>query len=123
MGVWESGVFESDYALDVLGTWIQRIISEITEAFKNLTEDNFDEDEILANVDILATLFDHYKIYPDLEMKEVERWKSEYLSLYDNISQDPDDVEYVNKRREMVTTTFDKLHHTLDEVIKHTKKL
>ena len=124
MGTWGNGNFESDDALDMLSEWIGQIISKIREVFTYDSKDTFydlyGDSGIVANVDILGTLFDHYGIYPDLEIEEVARWKKDYLATYDRITSeyvDSASVESAKKRRAVIEATFDRLESVLKSIV------
>ena len=73
------GNFESDYALNMLAGWINQIVDRIRETFTFDSQDSHygrrGEEEIVANVDIFATLLKEYRFYTDVEISEIQQWK------------------------------------------------
>lgn len=124
MGIWGHNNFESDLALDVLGSLIQRIIYEIEETFTNESSDSVygsgGEDIIMANLDILGTLLEHYHIHPDIKKEKIIDWKQNFLGTYDRITENPegDDIEFVNERRKIIEATFDRLIDIMSQIFK-----
>jgi hypothetical protein len=122
MSVWGYENFDSDYALDMLGVWIQKIVDVIRETFTHESHDTVygrhGDSHIVANVDIIVTLCQHYKIYPDLELDEVIKWKQDYLKTYDTVISytDADSIAFAKKRREVIVKTFDLLHSIVSEL-------
>jgi hypothetical protein len=122
MGAWGDNNFENDLALDVLAALINSIVKNIREIYSGANNDaealvilgNY---QIAANIDILATLFDHYDIFPDFEFSEVESWKQilaiafqDVRDRFEPFSQgDSDDA-----RKEIVEKTFDRLLNVLN---------
>ena len=120
MGIWGDGNFDDDSALNMLAVWQQKMINTIRETFTNDSDDSGDtiyerhgDSHIVANVDILTTLYEHYGTCPDLELEEVSKWKQDYINTYDRYCirfTRLEDKEGLKKRREVVENTFDKLY-------------
>lgn len=125
MGVWGYNNFESDAALNALAGWINQLIEKIrlTFTYDSLDSlyDRWGEASIIANVDILGTLFSEYQPYPDLQLDEVLQWKREYLATFDRIyakfAVDSSSVEWTTNRRLVVEETFDRLLAILKKII------
>lgn len=124
MGVWGNNNFDSDSAMNLLCKWINLIISEIRETYLYEKEGIYSgrgDDQIVVNVDILGTLYDHYRLYPDLELSEVEKWKREYLETFDAVSSSYTKSESIDEntiqRRQIVEATFDRLLKVLADII------
>jgi hypothetical protein len=118
MGIWGTGNFERDDALDVLVELYDHIIEEIRTTFAEESEetlyDDRGEDHIVANVDIINTLAQHYKCRPILETEDVIRWKQDYLSTFDRtIHEYSSSTDYIQKRRDTVVATFDRLYQII----------
>ena len=102
----------------VLGANLAAHVEAIRKAFDYDSQvtvyDNQGDAEIIARVDILATLSEHYKNAPDIEPEEISRWKQKYLETFDRlaVSPTPDDLfsGYVNNRRQVINLTFDRLY-------------
>ncbi|MEQ8676921.1 MAG: hypothetical protein RLP44_26250 [Aggregatilineales bacterium] len=122
MGVWGYKNFEADDSLNVLCSWVNRIIDEIRQTYKIDNEKslygNCGDAKIVANVDILGTLYEKYELYHDLQLSEVIRWKQDYLETFDRIlsSYPSEPSEFANKRRIVVEDTFDRLCKILQEI-------
>ena len=74
----------------------------------------------MAGVDVLGTLFDHYRVYPEITLEEVSKWKRDYLDTFDRFAQQFEDLEgktYYQNRREVIVATFDRLHNVMKEII------
>ncbi len=124
MGVWGTGNFESDGSMNVLAVWMNGMIERIREVFsydsQNSIYDAYGESDIVANVDILSTLFKAYRIYPDLEPQEVSKWKANYLNTFDRVSNiyaASASMDFIEKRREVVDATFDRLLEIMRNII------
>jgi hypothetical protein len=118
MGIWGYGNFERDDSLNVLGDLFEHIIQDIRETFSADSEkslyDDFGESHIVANIDILITLFQHYRSYPSMNLEEIAKWKQDYLSTYDRtIHEYSDSIEYINQRRQVIIDTFDQLYRII----------
>ena len=120
MGTWGDGNFESDVALDMLAVWRRKIIDTIREAFTLPSEDRpYDgqgDSHIVANVDILATLCEHYSECPNLGLEEISEWKQNYLHTYAVFTQRftrIEDRDSFKKRLEIVEATFDRLYQVV----------
>lgn len=117
MGSWGYGNFDSDGALNMLAMWMNKIIGNIRETFALDSEDSLyerhGENHIVANVDILTTLCEHYNTFPDLELEEISKWKQDYLNTYDHLSRHVtrlDDKVDLKQRREIIADTFDRFY-------------
>jgi len=127
MGVWGHGNFDSDDTLNVLSGWINQVIQRIREVYSYEKKDLYTgrgEADIVANVDILGTLYDKYRIYPDLELAEVADWKREYLDTFDFVSANynqSEAIEGAKLRRPIIEATFDRLYGILTEIIQEDK--
>ena len=114
MGVWGPGNFERDDALNVLGWWYQNLVDDIRQTFnrdhqQTLYED-YGESRIVANIDILIILVEHYESYPNLQPDEVMQWKQNYLESFERTIHSYIPASgFVEERRKIIETTFDKL--------------
>jgi hypothetical protein len=124
MGTWGTGNFESDSALDVLALRMNAMIERVREVFSytslNSLYDAYGESDIIANVDILGTLFESYRIYPDLELQEVRQWKADYLDTYDRVIKiyaNAEPMDFIAERREVVSATFDRVLAVMQDII------
>jgi hypothetical protein len=121
MSTWGSGNFENDGALDILGANLAAHVAAIRQAFDYVSHvtlyDNQGDSEIIARVDIRATLSEHYKTAPEIEPEEISRWKQNYLETFDRLAASPTPVElypdYINRRRAVINSTFDRLHNAV----------
>ncbi len=79
--------FDSDTAYDVLYTLFEGIINEIRQTFTLDSEESLYGDrgeEVMANIDIILTLCNHYEAHPTLtELDEITKWKNDYLNTFD----------------------------------------
>jgi hypothetical protein len=123
MGIWGYNNFESDGALDVFGNMINQIADKIREVFTYESDGTFyrgyGDSHIIANIDILGTLYEQYKIYHDLRIEEVIKWKENYLDTFDRITKndvEQEGVEFNEKRREVIKVTFDRLINIMKEI-------
>jgi hypothetical protein len=69
------------------------------------------ESEIMASVDILSLLTEnYYGNNPHVEAEDVSRWKSQFLTLYDQDNEgDAAEIDYYSQRRKVIEDTFNKL--------------
>ena len=103
----------------VLGANLAAHVEAIRKAFDYDSQvtvyDNQGDAEIIARVNILAALSEHYKTAPDIEPDEISRWKQKYLETFDRLAVSPTPVElyadYINSRREVINSTFDRLYN------------
>jgi hypothetical protein len=114
MGSWGSGNFDSDSACDYLDSIKFQLIQKIEEGFTSLEDADFADDyehEIMASVDILSLLTEQYYGHnPHVEAQVVQTWKSQFLSIYDQNSEDDEvTLEYQRERRKVIEDTFNKL--------------
>ena len=123
MGTWGYYNFDSDSALDSLASIINSIVEEIRKAFDIQNKDGlirYGDYLIVAKLDVLATLFDHYKFYPDIQLYEIEKWKEQYLTAFQrelSILSIADEIEFSKKRLEVIENTFDRLLMILRNII------
>jgi hypothetical protein len=115
--------FASDRAHDMLAVWINKIIDHIRDTFTLDSEDRpydgYGDAHIVANVDILITLCEHYNFFPDLESKEISKWKRDYLNTYDRFMSRftrPIDIDELTQRRAVIATTFDRFQKIVNEL-------
>jgi hypothetical protein len=128
MGDWGVKNFQNDDGLDALGYICSHIIDSIREDLDDMKSDNpykYTSDALVAKVDALSTLVDHYEFEPILQLNEIETWKREYLSLYDAYTkrrfskpenQIEDHITYFRERRKVISDTFDHLYKALVDV-------
>ncbi len=117
MGTWGTGNFESDNALNTFADWVNQIVARIREVFtydnQNSLYQASGEGDIVANVDILGTLYEQYHFNSDLEISEIRKWKADYLATFDRISaiytQFQEAIEFNKQRRVVIENTFDRL--------------
>jgi len=124
MGTWGYKNFECDEAYDELGYLLQHIVSNIHEGFQKDKTDSMYGDQgdskIIANIDILCTLCEHYSTGPEIDLSKAEEWRHDYLATYDSVfvpyaqSKSP---EYVKKRRKEIVETFDRLYKILENLL------
>jgi hypothetical protein len=125
MGTWGPGNFETDLGLDVLDGICNGILAEIRKTFQLRTASLYEamDDVIVANVDVLATLVSHYRKSPPVRSDEVDKWKSDFLQVYDrfwapNLLKDirEEQKQYIRERRVIITSTFDRLHRIIEDL-------
>jgi hypothetical protein len=114
MGSWGSGNFDNDSACDYLDSIKFQLIRKIEEGFISVEAADFADDyehEIMASVDILSLLTEQYYGHrPGIEAQVVQAWKSQFLSIYDQNSEDEEvPLEYHRERRKVIEDTFNKL--------------
>jgi hypothetical protein len=133
MGSWGNENFEDDASLDTLDDLFDSLISSIRETFKldpiERLYDGYGDSKIIANIDILGTLYNHYRTYPALDPQEILVWKQQYLLAFDTFFQENLDDEDVLKRRQIVKNTIHRLLITVkilkefyDSQISHSAK-
>jgi hypothetical protein len=120
MGIWGTGNFDRDDALDVLASLYDHIVKEIRDTFAEDSEetiyDDLGESHIIPHIDIISTLVERYKSSPYITTEEARKWKQDYLTTFDNnIHQYSDSPEYITERREVVIETFDKLLSVIEQ--------
>ena len=118
MGAWGDGNFERDDALNVLDEWYEQIVEGIRRTFQREHEktlySDYGELSIVANIDILITLFERYQSSPSLDLDEIARWKQDYLATFDRtIQQYLQAPGFAERRRKTVEATFDRLYDLL----------
>lgn len=121
MSIWGTENFERDDALNVVDSWIRSIITQIQETFLRDHETSlyydFGESRIVGNIDILATMLEHYRIDPDIELEEIAQWKTDYLDTFDRtIHRYEAEPEYVTERRLKIEETFARLYKIVNEI-------
>lgn len=114
MGSWGSGNFDNDSACDYLDSIKFQIIRKIEDGFERVEEGDFADDyehEIMASVDILSLLTEqYYGHHPRVEAQTVRTWKTQFLSIYDQNSEDDEvTLEFYRQRRKVIENTFNKL--------------
>jgi hypothetical protein len=116
---WGHQNFESDNALDVLGNWLRRIVSEIDQTINDDSELStlYDEDGdafVIANVELLCVLCETYDVRPQLTHSRLDVWKRRYLAAFDQ-RETEDQIDRVNadKRRKIIVATFDRLNRVI----------
>jgi Domain of unknown function (DUF4259) len=119
MGTWGSGNFQSDTALDHLGTVVQPLFTQISQAFKNkvsLEPDEYDGTAALCNMDILVAIAyglgsqkSPFFISKFPQVKTIESWQKIYLEVWDETIDglDPDE-DYKLERRDVIVKTFER---------------
>jgi hypothetical protein len=116
------GNFDSDTAYDTLGFLLDNIADEIRQTFKLDSEKSLygdlGEGRIMANIDIVLTLCDHYKAHPSLDdPDEIIKWKQDYLNTFDRtIEYYRPSPGFTEKRRKVIGETFDKLYQLVKEM-------
>lgn len=121
MAITGPGNFDSDAAHDVLAFLLEDIVKTIRETFTYDTENSLYGDVgeafIMANIDLILTLCNHYKQHPTLwQLDEVREWKTNYLKTFDKtIHLYNPSSGYVEKRRKVIAETFDKLYDLVVE--------
>jgi len=123
MGTWGYGNFDSDAALDMLAVWRRKILDTIRESFTLSSEDvpysGHGDSRIIANIDILTTLCEHYGTCPTLELEEILEWKQKYVGVYKRFIQNitrREDVEDLTKRLEVIEATFDRFYEVIERL-------
>lgn len=114
MGAWGTGNFDNDSACDYLDSIKFQLIRVIEDCFPSEDDtDLLDEcgDELMASVEILTLLTEHYYGHnPHVEASEARNWKERFLRIYDEQIDDYEpDPEYKIERRTVIVDTFDKL--------------
>jgi hypothetical protein len=112
--------FGSSRSLDTLANLLEYIIKQIRELFGKDTRESIYEDsgeDIIAYVDILLTLYQHYKVHPQLfDLDEVVRWKTDFLQVFDqHIDKYGIRQEDIVIRRRIVSDTFNRLYEYVEE--------
>lgn len=121
MGVWGDGNFERDDALNMLDGRYAQLLEDIRKTFQRKHETTLYEDTgesgIVANIDILTTLFEHYQSTPPgLALEEIAQWKQDYLDTFDRTIQEYLSAPgFAERRRKTVEATFDRLYTLLKE--------
>ncbi len=118
MGIWGEGNFDSDQAYNTLGHLFQHIVSQIRVCFtfdsQESLYDDLGERQIMANIDILCTLCEHYETVLDLKLEEATKWKKDYLDTFDRtIDEYRPKPGFKEGRREVIAATFDRLSNNL----------
>jgi hypothetical protein len=121
MGVWGTGNFDSDYSRDFLvsmvGRW-EELVGKLLagEIPQELAGHEFQpgldvcEACVISMVEVMIVVAEHLE--PDYlpELETVERWRSQYLNLYDRECHIWDtNPEYEAKRRGVIDATFGRL--------------
>ena len=114
MGTWAAGNFDSDGALDYVGSIIDDLAARIDGVFADEGAAYLDEDAeavIMPSVDILSVLHEHCHAAPP-KTAVVTDWKTRYLALFDEQigGLDPDG-DYAAERRTVIEATFSKLEN------------
>jgi hypothetical protein len=112
------GNFDSDGAYDTLITLLDELVKTIRTTFTLDSEtslyDDVGEYAIMANIDIILTLCEHYDAVPFMQEKEVLKWKEDYLDTFDRTRHEYNwSTDLVEKRRVVIIETFDRLHQFL----------
>ncbi len=121
MSIWGTENFERDDALNVLDNWIRGILTQIRETFLRDHETSlyydFGESRIIGNIDILTTLLERYRIDPDIELDEINKWKTDYLNTFDRtIHRYEPKPQYVTERRKKIEDTFARFYEIVNEI-------
>lgn len=125
MGTWGAGNFENDDAAEYLIGLCKLLVEQIRSILAQpqlLQPDETDSDVMMANVEILAVLgsnigktsndeIGHLTFpFPLPGSEEVERWKHDYLEVWDGyIDQLGPSEDYKKRRRRIIVDTFDHL--------------
>lgn len=125
MGTWGPGNFENDTAAEYLINLCKGLIDQITKAVEQpelMQPDEWDSDIMLANVELLSALAESVGRYetgwvgdmvfpfPYPAAEEIDRWKREYLKVWDaHIDELMPSEDYKRKRRVVIAATFDRL--------------
>ncbi len=121
MGTWGTGNFEADdpreFLVDQVGRWeklITRIIDgklpRVVAAFEFEAGIEAAEACAMPLVEIIIVVAE--RLDPDYlpSSEKVERWRSDYLALFDRETGGPDaDAEFVTQRRGVIDNTFSRL--------------
>jgi hypothetical protein len=121
MGAWGAGTFDADTARDFLadqvGRW-EKLVDKLiagkvprdVAAFE--FEPGVDAAEACAMPLVELMIVVAERLDPDYlpSSEKVERWRSDYLALFDRETGGPDaDAEYVTERRAVIDNTFSRL--------------
>jgi hypothetical protein len=115
MGTMGPGVFENDYALDVLSDEVDHIQKQIDEIVGNPDSDVMDIEGPLALVEMLRVLSEH--CHPiQMSREQIDRYKQRFLEIYDTgIDAMKPKPDYKRDRRAVIETAFDALARTVEE--------
>ena len=112
MGTWAAGNFDSDGALDYVGSVIDRLVARINETFADEDMARLDEDGeavIVPSVEIICLLHENCKAAQP-RPSIVSSWKTRYLAIFDEQIGELDPAEgYAAERRGVIDTTFTRL--------------
>jgi hypothetical protein len=124
MGCWGTGNLDSDAGMDYQYFFLLGIVKDITFSLSPPNHRRFKHAafEIMAAIDILIQIIEHYDYYLDDLEEHGKNWRSVYLDLYDNSELlmfadgkfTPADTRHKALRREVIVRTFDKLSVIMD---------
>jgi hypothetical protein len=112
MGTWGAGNWDSDAALDFLGTEMDRHVRAITDILADRERFSLDEDaegELMPRIAILTVLCEQCRGSLKRSV-DLVAWKAQYLEMYDDQIDDLQPREgYRQQRRAVIEATFDTL--------------
>ena len=124
MGTWGAGNFENDDAAEYFIGLCRPLVGQIRNTVAQtalMQPDEPDSDMMMANVEILAVLgsnigkTNNEEIgrlifpFPLPASEEVQRWKDEYLKVWDGYIDKLASGDYKVRRRRVIVDTFDRL--------------
>lgn len=112
MGIFGEGNFANDGALDYVNDLVDRLAATVDECLADEERSALDEEGeavIMPSIEIIALLCEHCSAAPPPE-ETVNRWREQYLHIYDEEIDflDPKPT-FKEKRRAVIERTFERL--------------
>ena len=120
MGVWDSGLYDSDSSRDYVGGIIDRYVYDIKHVIKRdctLLDPRMPHSElILCNIDILNAICSRSDLYMMLpESKEIKKWRDKYLEVWTYV------IEVTNAKEDYKTERLQVIKKCFNQLIKLAK--
>lgn len=101
------GLFDNDLAYRFLYQLMEKLIKNIVYSASQVCCD--DDVEILANVELLVLLWEHYKFPPSISPPLVNAWREKSLQRLADNEPYPPSSPYYFERKQVIEETFARL--------------
>jgi len=111
MGIWGTGNFDNDEAVDFRDDRVEEMIDEIMRLFEEGAADLDEGGEavVMPSIEMLCVLCENVGASPP-EPDIVEDWRDSYLELFDGqIAALNPEPGYAGQRRAVILSTFERL--------------